>query len=46
MNQIKFNIGTLFNNSSILDISSPFLLFDIGKRKKIEFNIDKVKENK
>ena len=44
MNQIKFNSGNLFNNSSILDISSSFLLFDIGK--KIEFDTGKMKESK
>ena len=43
MNQIKYNSGTLFNNSSILDISSSFLFFDIGKGEKIEFDISKVK---
>ena len=46
MNQIKFNSGNLFNNSSILDISSSFLLFDIGKGKKIEFDTGKMRESK
>ena len=30
---------------SFIDIFSSFILFDIGKGKEIEFDIDKVREN-
>ena len=44
-NKKNIMVPCLIIPQSFIDISSSFLLFDIGKEEEIEFDIGKVREN-